>query len=149
MPERHEFALLRLRQRHNGLWGFLQHQRMVPHHLHRWGYLVKDWVFRAADVGDFAVHGPDGFHHPSPEELPQRLVPQANAQHGQPRMVVLNDRWHHTRLLWRTRPRRQHNALQRKLLQFFQRHIIAPHLHLCAQLPEVVIEVVGKRIKVV
>src|SRR3954452_6135291 len=90
-------------------------------------------------------------HDPSPERLGQRLVAEADAQHGHADARQRGDRRHrHARLVRRARSRRYHRAVRRALDQLLDRgHVVAHHLGLRPQLAEVLDEVVGERVVVV
>jgi hypothetical protein len=70
--------------------GAFHDQRMIAGGVEGIWQLAKDRASIVLNAGCLAVHEAFGSHHPAAERHRQRLVPQANAENGQPSGEVLN-----------------------------------------------------------
>src|SRR6266487_1866010 len=83
-------------------------------------------------------------------DLSDRLMPQAYAQQRDTRPKCLNDLARKACLIGCARPRRDYNALRLQGFNLVQCHlVVASYLDLCAQLTQILVQIIGKTIVVI
>src|SRR5262245_10202005 len=96
------------------------------------------------------MHQYGSTHDSSAENLPDRLMAQANTKYWSELMKMANRRFCYTGLLRYAWTRRNHDLRRLQSLDFIERDfVIAEHAELRTQLPEILHEVVRKRIVVI
>src|SRR5947208_5513588 len=102
------------------------------------------------DGRGLAVHDAPGTHDRAAEGGADRLVPEADAEDGEPAREALDERHRDARLARRAWPGRDHDAVGAERRHLLQRDgIVAPHVDLGAELAQVLDEVVGEGVVVV
>src|SRR5580704_6306446 len=103
-----------------------------------------------SDRARLSMHQFRRANYPPSKRLANRLMPQTNAQYRNLPRKSRNQRNRNPRLPRRPRPRRNHNPLRPQIRNLIQRnHVIPAHQKRLSHLPEILRQVVGKRIVVI
>src|SRR3990172_4403707 len=123
---------------------------MVPRGGHRVLDHRENPLAVVPDAGGLPVHERLGVDDPSPERLADALVPQADAENGDPVLERTDRVEGDPGLVRSSRPRRNHQAggVPERQLPHGDR-VVAEHLHLGAEFADVLHQVPGERIVIV
>jgi hypothetical protein len=123
---------------------------MVPGGLERVGQVTEQTLPAMEHGGYLAMHERPGPHHLAAKGKPHGLVPQANPQQGNPAGKMLDHRHGDPGFARTARPRRNDQIVGRQTFDLGQGDlVIAKHFDLLTQDPEILDQVIGKRIIVV
>src|SRR3984957_1305391 len=152
MPQAHYDPVVRLGSDHQlSRQTFPFHnQRMVTRRGKRVGQLSKHPLPIVMNLASLAMEQRRRTLYLPAKSRPDRLMPQTHAENRKLPRQFLDQLHGNSRLLWRTRTRRNYNALR-----FFTRDllnadlVVAVHFHLASQLTQILRQVVGKRVVVI
>lgn len=128
----------------------LHNQRMIARGEKGIGKPGKNCLAIVSDRACFAMHDDGRSNHFPAKSLPDGLMAEADSQDRNPFGKFFDQLDANPRFGGSFRAGRNHDAVGRHSLDFIDRRlIVAADLDLCAQLPEVLDQVVGKRIVIV
>src|ERR1022692_4219607 len=128
----------------------VDHQRMIAGGREWTDQSLEYTLASMLDRGHLAVHYATRANDAPSEGLADGLVTEAHAKNGNFTREALHHRDRNARFVGSARPRRNDDLLRLPSLDLFQRdRVVAMHVHLGAQLAQVLRQVVGERIVVV
>ena len=152
VAQAHDFPLLGFGGDFQAVWDglSLHDERMIARGLKGILQAGKDALSVVVDHRGFAMHEPVGPNNISAEDFAHALMPQAHPEQGSVAAEFFNDRATNARLFRRAGAGGNANALGAKRCDFpHGDFVIAANEHFCAQLAEVLHEVVSEGVVVV
>ena len=128
----------------------VDHEGMIARGVKRAVHPAKQAARIVRNPRDLAVHGKRRAHHPSAEDLTDRLMAEADAEYGLRRARRAHQIQADARFVGRARAGREHQRIWLFSDRLVDRNfVVAPNLHVGAELADIVDEVEGETVVIV